>query len=179
MTSRRKDGTQKPGSGRISRRDLTENQLSIIELKKALEYYPLTPENINNLRDKVSDIETLKYMNMKYLAAALYILDSLDNTGPNADPVGFRLPTPIDMQTNSPSMNTAIQRIASESGKDSDRDIIKYKQVLLTYMIKVYSHLYSYTNEKLIAGGNQESFVEEGEEEESKIEIEEDEEQVQ
>lgn len=119
-------------SSHIIRRDLTDNQSTAIKLRKALDVYPFASvDTANSLRDKVADIETLKYMNMSYLAGALYIFEMLQE----------RVPTAEEMKTESEPMLTVLRRIILESGKDSEKDIIKYKEVLLTYIIKIAIHV--------------------------------------
>ena len=123
----------------VQRYDARDNHLAIIKLRKALDLYDLGSSIAEELKNKVSGIPTLKYMNMEYLAAALFILERLGNK--NNDRTGFTLPEPKDMQTDQEPLNIALDKIIIESGKDTEKDIIKYKQVLLTYMVKVYKYV--------------------------------------
>lgn len=119
---------QKTFNDRLARRDMTDNQMAAINLKKALDYYDLSPERRVSLKNDLAELDILKHLNMKYLAGALYILENI----PKDEPLSAKHLSDDFIPTA-----TVLVHITSETGKDSAEQIIKHKEVLLTYMIKV------------------------------------------
>ncbi len=118
----------KSSSGRLAHRDITDNQMAAINLKKALDYYDLTQDRRQDLKNELVELDSIKHMNMKYLAGALYILENI--------PKGENVVAQYLDESFQPMLRV-LMNITSETGKDSPEQIIKHKEVLLTYMIKV------------------------------------------
>jgi hypothetical protein len=119
----------------LTRRDLTENQLAALNLKSELDYYPeISQERKILLRKEFVELDSLKRMNMRYLAGAIYIFEQRSE-GVQFDAYMF--------SSSNPVMQRVLERLDTLNPKDSYTDeaytelLVKRREVLLTYAVVV------------------------------------------
>ncbi|CAH6418254.1 Hypothetical protein POVN_LOCUS24 [uncultured virus] len=106
---------------------MTPNQLAAFALTKELEAYKqlVSKEARHLYKRELVEMEQLRFMNMKYLAAALVLLDSAKTNEPTPDMfVG-------------PVWNAVAERLALTAGSESAEATRKNKVQVLSYVVKV------------------------------------------
>jgi hypothetical protein len=122
------DGFQKY----LMRREMNINQPASIKLKTALSSYSISPERRNVLKNEMMQFENLHRMNMKYLAASLYMLETLASR--LSSEIAF---SPADFDQNTEPMNEILQQLEQLNKHDTLATLTKKKTTILTYMLAI------------------------------------------
>lgn len=120
----------------------TELQIARMKLDSELSSYNISKDQRFSFRREMTQLKSFSKMNMKYLAAALYIL-SLSKSQSAPDPEFFQqfdLDAPISHYGS--AINTIKERLSGldPRGTPPEDLMVKRKEVLLTYVFSI-SHL--------------------------------------
>ena len=111
----------------ITRRDMSDNQITALTLKSELDAYIDIPvDRRRNLRNEMIELESLSRMNMRYLAGALFIMEM--QTRSRSPDYSFDPRNPVIM--------SVLERLGVRTGDDAPPPI-KALEVLMTYIFVV------------------------------------------
>lgn len=114
---------------KTAKREMSPNQIAAFSLCHELERYPnITKESRKRLKTEMMEMEHLCYMNMPYLAATLSLVDSTRHLQPTLEIFTGNL------------WQTVLDRLSLTTGLSEPSDIVKHKEQVLVYAVKVYKY---------------------------------------
>lgn len=125
----------------LTKREMTANEIAAYNLSKELEAYEslITSKTARlDLKREMKEMDQLRYMNMKYLAAALVMMIASPAsrprpTGPEEKALALGgQPTPE--MWGSEAWQTVLNRLVADT---KEKSVIKHQLQIVTYMAKV------------------------------------------
>ncbi len=124
-------GTGEAFHKQLTKRDMTPTQLAAYALTKELEAYAsITKDQRHQFKRELGELDQLRSMNMRYLAAALVVLNDAGGTSTIVVE-----PTP-EMFTGS-AWDIVAQQLTLATGAETTDIAVRQKEQILVYIVRI------------------------------------------